>query len=87
MDDDSEIDNSDMDNRFDGATEDAQNQEVPEGTEDAVKEALGATEGETTRLNVRVPTPLYERFKDKVESEGRTMTWVVLQAIRNYLSE
>ena len=39
---------------------------------------------ETTRLNVRVPTPLYERFKDKVESEGRTMTWVVLQAIREY---
>jgi predicted DNA-binding protein len=45
------------------------------------------TEEDTTRLNVRVPTPLYERFKDKVESEGRTMTWVVLQAIRDYLTE
>jgi predicted DNA binding CopG/RHH family protein len=74
-----------MSNRFEDAVQDTQDQEAPEGTEDAAKEALGETDGETTRLNVRVPTPLYERFKDKVESEGRTMTWVVLQAIREYL--
>lgn len=74
-----------MSNRFQEAVEDTQDQQAPEGTEDATKEALGDTDGETTRLNVRVPTPLYERFKDKVESEGRTMTWVVLQAIRDYL--
>ncbi|WP_103028033.1 ribbon-helix-helix protein, CopG family [Salinibacter altiplanensis] len=74
-----------MSNRFEDAVQDTQDQEAPEGTEDAAKEALGETEGDTTRLNVRVPTPLYERFKDKVDSEGRTMTWVVLQAIREYL--
>jgi predicted DNA binding CopG/RHH family protein len=74
-----------MSNRFEDAVQDTQDQEAPEGTEDAAKEALGETDGETTRLNVRVPTPLYERFKDKVESEGRTMTWVILQAIREYL--
>jgi predicted DNA binding CopG/RHH family protein len=74
-----------MSNRFEDAVQDTQDQEAPEGTQDAAKEALGETDGETTRLNVRVPTPLYERFKDKVESEGRTMTWVILQAIREYL--
>jgi predicted DNA binding CopG/RHH family protein len=74
-----------MSNRFEDAVQDTRDQEAPEGTEDAAKEALGETDGETTRLNVRVPTPLYERFKDKVESEGRTMTWVILQAIREYL--
>ena len=74
-----------MSNRFEDAVQDTQDQEAPEGTEDAAKEALGETDGETTRLNVRVPTPLYERFKDKVKSEGRTMTWVILQAIREYL--
>ncbi|WP_423824708.1 ribbon-helix-helix protein, CopG family [Salinibacter ruber] len=76
-----------MDNRFEEAVQDSQEQEVPEGTEDAAKEALGDTEGDTTRLNVRVPTPLYDRFKEKVESEGRTMTWVILQSIRDYLRE
>jgi Ribbon-helix-helix protein, copG family. len=74
-------------NRFGGAVEDAEDQGAPEGTDDATKAALGDTEGDTTRLNVRVPTPLYERFRDKVESEGRTMTWVVLQAIREYLTK
>lgn len=74
-------------NRFGGAVEDAEDQDAPEGTDDATKAALGDTEGDTTRLNVRVPTPLYKRFRDKVESEGRTMTWVVLQAIREYLTE
>jgi hypothetical protein len=74
-------------NRFGGAVEDVEEQDAPEGTDDATEAALGDTEGDTTRLNVRVPTPLYERFKDKVESEGRTMTWVVLQAIRDYLTE
>jgi predicted DNA binding CopG/RHH family protein len=74
-----------MSNRFEDAVQDTRDQEAPEGTEDAAKEAFGETDGRTTRLNVRVPTPLYERFKDKVESEGRTMTWVVLQAIREYL--
>lgn len=74
-------------NRFGGAIEDAEGQDAPEGTDDATETALGDTEGDTTRLNVRVPTPLYERFKDKVASEGRTMTWVVLQAIRDYLTK
>jgi predicted DNA binding CopG/RHH family protein len=73
-----------MSNRFADSVQQVEEQSAPEGTEDAKKTALGE-EGDTTRLNVRVPTPLYERFKKKVESEGRTITWVILQAIRDYL--
>jgi predicted DNA binding CopG/RHH family protein len=76
-----------MGNRFKQATEQAQQQDAPDGTEDATKAALGEDTDETKRLNVRVPAPLYDRFKEKVDSEGRTMTWVVLKAIRDYLSE
>jgi predicted DNA binding CopG/RHH family protein len=76
-----------MSNRFADSVEQVEEQNAPEGTENAKKAALGQTEGDTTRLNVRVPTPLYERFKEKVESEGRTITWVILKAIRDYLAE
>lgn len=76
-----------MSDRSGERVQDAGSQETTEEPEDAAKTAPGNTEGETTRLNVRVPTPLYERFKAKVESEGRTMTWVVLQAIQDYLKE
>ena len=76
-----------MSNRFADSVEQIEEQNAPKGTEDAKKTALGEGEGGTTRLNVRVPTSLYERFKDKVESEGRTMTWVVLQFIREYVKE
>ncbi|MCS4044825.1 hypothetical protein GGQ00_003288 [Salinibacter ruber] len=61
--------------------------EPTEGVEEAKKAALGEDEGETKRLNVRVPAPLYDRFKDKADSEGRTMTWLVLQFIRDYVTE
>lgn len=74
-----------MGNRFTDIPDDTE--DTPEGTDDAVDAALGADEGETTRLNVRVPTPLYERFKDKAQSEGRTMTWLVLRFIRDYVTE
>ena len=75
-----------MGNRFSDVVGDTE-ETVAEGTEDATRAALGEDEGETKRLNVRVPAPLYERFKDKVESEGRTMTWHVLQWIREYVTE
>ena len=74
-----------MGNRFSDVVGDTEETAV-EGTEDATRAALGEDEEETKRLNVRVPAPLYERFKDKVESEGRTMTWLVLQWIREYVT-
>jgi hypothetical protein len=75
-----------MGNRFSDVVGDTE-ETTAEGTEDATRAALGEDEGETKRLNVRVPAPLYERFKDKVESEGRTMTWLVLQWMREYVTE
>jgi hypothetical protein len=75
-----------MSNRFGDVVEDT-DQTGTDGTEEAVDAALGVDEGETKRLNVRVPAPLYNRFKDKAESEGRTMTWLVLQWIREYVTE
>jgi hypothetical protein len=75
-----------MSNRFEDIAEDAADS-PPEETDEAVDAALGADEEDKTRLNVRVPTPLYERFRDKAESEGRTMTWYVLRWIREYVTE
>jgi hypothetical protein len=74
-----------MSNRFSDVVDDTE-KTTTEGAEDATRAALGEDEGETKRLNVRVPAPLYQRFKDKVESEGRTMTWLVLQWIREYVT-
>lgn len=75
-----------MSNRFGDAIE-----QKEKGGSQAAQEAAQAASGQdevgTKRLNVRVPKPLYDAFKSKAESEGRTMTWVVLQAIRNYISE
>lgn len=75
-----------MSNRFEDVVQDT-DEAGAEGTEEAVDAALGVGEGETKRLNVRVPAPLYERFKGKAESEGRTMTWLVLQWVREYVAE
>jgi hypothetical protein len=75
-----------MSNRFEDIAEEGANT-PPEGTDEAVDAALGGDEEDKTRLNVRVPAPLYERFRDKAESEGRTMTWYVLRWIREYVTE
>lgn len=76
-----------MGNRFEETVQQGQSQPAPEGTEDATQAALGENADETKRLNVRVPKPLYERFKAKAESEGRSMTWLILRYIREYVSE
>lgn len=53
----------------------------------ASQAATGDDDGDTTRLNVRVPTALYDAYRDKVKGEGRTMTWVILQHMRDYISK
>ena len=45
----------------------------------------GGTEP-TKRLNVKLPEPLHERFREQCESEGRSMTWVITQFIEGYVS-
>ena len=76
-----------MSNRFGEAIEQKTQDTSSQAAESAAQAASGKDEGETKRLNVRVPEPLYDAFKSKVKNEGRTMTWVVLRAIRNYVSE
>lgn len=54
------------------------------------KEAEEAATGEEVepkkRLNVKLPERLHEEFKAKCEAEGRTMSWVVIEAVRDYVS-
>jgi predicted DNA binding CopG/RHH family protein len=73
-----------MDDRFRDVVEEKKQSGGSQAAEDS---ARTAGDEETKRLNVRVPEPLYEAYKHKVESEGRTMTWVVLQHMRNYIRE
>lgn len=53
--------------------------------EEAAQAATGEEEPEESQLNIRIPKPLHDRFRRKCEAEGRSMTWVVLQAIRQYV--
>lgn len=61
------------------------NTAADEATQEAAQAALGEDEAEETQLNIRIPKPLHEAFKRKCEAEGRSMTWVLLQAIRQYV--
>lgn len=76
-----------MANRFGDAIDQKTADDPSPAAEEVEKAASGDDDIEHTRLNVRVPTPLYEAFKEKVESEGRTITWVILKAIRSYLDK
>jgi predicted DNA binding CopG/RHH family protein len=79
-----------MSNRFKQTIEE-KNEETTtassQAAQEAEKAAKGRDGGDTRRLNVRVPEPLYDAFKAKVDGEGRTMTWVILQAMRDYLND
>jgi len=54
----------------------------------AKSEAEAAAKGTepTKRLNVKLPEPLHERFREQCKSEGRSMTWVITQFIKGYVS-
>ena len=58
-----------------------------QASEEAARAAMGEGAARERRLNVRVPEPLYNAFQEKVEGEGRTITWVVLQFMRDYISQ
>lgn len=75
-----------MPNRFDDIVNEKK-QTGGSNTAEAAQAATGEDEGDTTRLNVRVPTALYNAYRDKVKGEGRTMTWVILQHMRAYIDE
>jgi len=76
-----------MSNRFGDVVEEKKQSAGSQAAEDATRAATGEDATDTKRLNVRVPEPLYEAYKEKVESEGRSITWVVLQHMREYVGE
>ena len=67
----------------------------PEGENDsaerahALLEKLQALEEseDTTRLNAEVPTPLYERFREKCQREGVSMSKMVRRLVHVYVSD
>lgn len=76
-----------MPNRFGDVVEEKKQSGESQAVQEATKTAAGEDDADTTRLNVRVPTALYEAYKSKVTGEGRTMTWVILQHMRSYVSK
>ena len=46
----------------------------------------GVGEPDTKRLNVNVPADLYDRFKEKADRKGHTLTWLVKQYLEDYVS-
>mgnify|MGYP006435240155 CR=1 FL=1 len=76
-----------MGNRFGDVVKEKTQSGDSQAAKDAGRAATGEDAADTKRLNVRVPEPLYEAYKEKVEGEGRTMTWVVLQHMREYLDD
>lgn len=63
------------------------NSPAEDAAEEAAQAATGEDEAEESQLNIRIPKPLHDRFRRKCEAEGRSMTWVLLQAIRHYVRE
>jgi predicted DNA binding CopG/RHH family protein len=55
----------------------------------ALLEQLQALEEseDTTRLNAEVPTPLYERFREKCQREGVSMSKMVRRLVHVYVSD
>ena len=56
------------------------------GKAKAQAEAAAKGTEPTKRLNVKLPEPLHERFREQCESEGRSMTWVITHFIEKYVS-
>lgn len=55
----------------------------------ALLEELQALEQEqdTTRLNAEVPTELYERFREKCQREGVSMSEMIRRLVHVYVSD
>lgn len=75
------------DNPFSESLNTGQNTASDAESDTAVKAALGEDDAEMSRLNIRIPKPLHEAFRQKCEAEAKHMTGVVLNAIRDFIRE
>lgn len=76
-----------MSNRFSESANKGVNTAASENAKAAAEAALGDEGVEEVQLNVKLPKALRDAFKKKCQSEGRSMSWVVKQAIREYISK
>ncbi|MCA0270366.1 MAG: hypothetical protein LCH53_14275 [Bacteroidetes bacterium] len=53
----------------------------------AVRAEVAAGREPVKRLNVNVPEGLYERFKERADAEGHSLTWLVLRFVEQYAEE
>ena len=75
------------DNPFTESLNTGQNTASDAESEQAAQAALGEDDTEMSRLNVRLPEPLHEAFKQKTESEARQMSALLRRWIRQYVRE
>jgi hypothetical protein len=75
------------DNRFTESLSTGQNTASDREAEDAARAALGEDTAEMSRLNIRIPKPLHEAFKDKCEAEARQMSALMRRWIRQFVRE
>ena len=45
------------------------------------------TDEPTRKFNANIPVSLYDAFKEKAEASGHTMTWLVLEFMKEYVEE
>ena len=75
------------DNPFTESLNTGQNTASDSQSEQAAQAALGEDDAEMSRLNVRIPKPLHEAFKQKTEAEARQMSALMRRWIRQYVRE
>ena len=75
------------DNPFSDSLDTGKNTGANVESEQAARAALGEDEAEMSRLNIRIPEPLHEAFKQKTEAEARQMSALLRKWIREYVRE
>jgi predicted DNA binding CopG/RHH family protein len=74
-------------NPFSKSLETGKNTASDTDAEQAAQAALGEDEADMSRLNIRIPEPLHEAFKQKCEAEARQMSALMRRWIREYVRE
>lgn len=75
------------DNPFSESLDSGTNTGADAESEEAARAALGEDDAEMSRLNIRIPEPLHEAFKQKTEAEARQMSALLRKWIREYVRE
>lgn len=66
-------------------TPDGDKDEMERALEDVEREKALGEDTETVRLNAEVPAPLYERFREKCQQDGVSMSAEIRRFLRHYV--